>query len=68
MTKAGIFIAFGMVEHLLYLTTTGRTAGEPRSIDIRFADHAGRQLLERRPRLQCSRLDERAGRLLDHHA
>lgn len=34
-----------MAEHFLYLTTTGRTSGEPRQIEIWFAEHAGRYYL-----------------------
>jgi hypothetical protein len=28
----------------LYLNTTGRVTGQPREIEIRFAEHGGRQL------------------------
>lgn len=31
-----------MAEHFLYLTTTGRTTGLPRTIEIWFVDHDGR--------------------------
>ena len=31
-----------MAEHFLYLTTTGRTTGQPRGIEIWFVEHAGR--------------------------
>lgn len=34
-----------MAEQFLYLTTTGRTSGEPRQIEIWFAEHAGRYYL-----------------------
>ncbi len=34
-----------MTEHFLYLTTTGRTTGEPRQIEIWFTEHAGRHYL-----------------------
>lgn len=34
-----------MDDHFLYLTTTGRTSGEPRSIEIWFVEHEGRYYL-----------------------
>lgn len=34
-----------MAEHFLYLTTTGRTSGQPRRIEIWFVAHAGRYYL-----------------------
>jgi hypothetical protein len=34
-----------MAEHFFYLTTMGRTTGEPRQIEIWFAEHAGRHYL-----------------------
>jgi deazaflavin-dependent oxidoreductase (nitroreductase family) len=34
-----------MPDQFLYLTTTGRTTGEPRRIEIWFAEHAGRYYL-----------------------
>lgn len=34
-----------MAEQFLYLTTKGRTSGEPRQIEIWFAEHAGRHYL-----------------------
>ena len=34
-----------MAEHFLYLTTIGRTTGEPRQIEIWFVEHAGRHYL-----------------------
>ena len=34
-----------MDEHFLYLTTTGRTSGEPRRIEIWYVAHGGRHYL-----------------------
>ncbi len=34
-----------MAERFLYLTTTGRTSGEPRQIEIWFVEHGGRHYL-----------------------
>ncbi len=34
-----------MAERFLYLTTTGRTSGLPREIEIRFVEHGGRYYL-----------------------
>lgn len=34
-----------MAEHFLYLTTTGRTTGQPRQIEIWFVEHAGRHYM-----------------------
>jgi len=34
-----------MPEQFLYLTTKGRTSGEPRQIEIWFTEHAGRHYL-----------------------
>ncbi len=43
-----------MAEHFFYLTTTGRTTGQPRQIEIWFAEHAGRYYL-------CSEKREQSG-------
>lgn len=32
-------------EHFLYLTTTGRKSGQPREIEIWFAEHGGRHYM-----------------------
>jgi deazaflavin-dependent oxidoreductase (nitroreductase family) len=34
-----------MAEHFLYLTTTGRSSGLPRQIEIWFVEHAGRHYI-----------------------
>jgi deazaflavin-dependent oxidoreductase (nitroreductase family) len=48
-------------EFFLYLTTTGRTSGLPRTIEIWFVEHAGRYYVvsERRDRAQWVRNLER---------